>query len=180
MERLPPDAYLWDERFPYEGMYFASSISDVVNNREIPIRDYEIRHQGRSAPFRFLVTTFELFEEKYDADAFVFVPKVRHVPVRDISKRRGWFPKITIFDETAECEATILNKDQLKREGRDPESLINQAWHSDIILLNSYSRSRSPDRYYLARVFNPPARETRRVEGGVVIDFVRELNQRNS
>lgn len=160
----------------------ASSIADIKDSREQIVEANLEKIQRLPLPMQSLINLSLLFyksatklkgrEYVFPSAAVIYLPVVRHDPVKDVDPTHRF---ITISDITGEMQLdfpTLAFLKILRNSGAniDPDFLRKHSWASDVVL--SYAVRSYGDSAFLLNVINTFVKDRERES---ILDFVRGL-----
>ncbi len=113
--------------------YYASSISDLLNNEAMILRDAEdwqrghwLRHVGFWFVHGITIAGFSLQRQRWQipVTAFLEIPSVSHWPAKDRFEDGNI---LTIFDQTDGMELNIMGS-PFERKGINPKAIKKSRW----------------------------------------------------
>lgn len=141
-------------------LYSAYSIRDMNNSEDVIVQEkkreiaqWEKKLKGipRIVAFSNIRKAHEMMESSAIITAVISLPPVWHFPQSDNPKHQD---AITVFDSTGALEVRFPDDKNLKKLAKnlerrsgikfDPRLLRINAWHNEIILVNSYEEKEEP------------------------------------
>lgn len=151
MERIPSD---------FLSEYYASSISDLLNNEGMILNDaedWQRGHWSRRAEFWFVngveIPSLFLAGVKWQVPvkAQIEIPSINHWPARD---RFEDGEILTIFDQTGEMELEIMGS-AFEGKGINAKAIKNYRWdNKDVTLMLCYNLNPKFNSKYLVGIAN--------------------------